>query len=413
MNPSKEEIKLLRELAKRYAEVASSDAMRSVRQRMTENNDLISGRPPVLINEVPWHEMDVGGKLQNLCIDSFSANMETFFRRSLFQWEYFPADMYLEPVFAIPKSFSSSGNGLDIKENQLAADDKNNIVSHEYIDQLEKEEDVDKFHFPVLTLHPEMDEANVSMAREILGDVLPVELRGRELYLSPWDDISMYRGITPILYDLADRPEHLHRIMSRYMACAAKKLEQMEAMGLLENRNPYLHCTPQFSEDLPQKDNESPMFKDVWLRTMAQMFGTVSVDMHEEFDCLYTKPLADRCALVYYGCCEPLDTKIPMLKRTYKNLRKIGVSPWANEEVCGEQIGKDFVYARKPNPSMVSMMTDPNAIREETRKTVEVCMKNGCAYEFVLKDISTVSYKPQNLFIWEKTVRETLDEYYK
>jgi hypothetical protein len=32
--------------------------------------------------------------------------------------------------------------------------------------------------------------------------------------------------------------------------------------------------------------------------------------------------------------------------------------------------------------------------------------------EFVLKDISTVSGKPENLIIWAKTVSDVLDEYY-
>jgi hypothetical protein len=40
-------------------------------------------------------------------------------------------------------------------------------------------------------------------------------------------------------------------------------------------------------------------------------------------------------------------------------------------------------------------------------------MENKCPYEFVLKDISTVGGKPQNLIDWVKTVTETIDRYYK
>jgi len=190
-------------------------------------------------------------------------------------------------------------------------------------------------------------------------------------------------------------------------------------LGLLEYRNTYLHCTPEFTSDLPGKDvqpgepGRGPRLKDVWFRTMAQIFSDVSPEMHEEFDALYTKPLADRCGLTYYGCCEALDKKISMLRKNYRNLRKVGVSPWANEELCAAQIGKDFVYSRKPNPAFVSQATDPEVIRRETKKTVEICQKYGCSFELVLKDISTVSYRPENLVIWERTVRETLDEYYR
>jgi hypothetical protein len=145
---------------------------------------------------------------------------------------------------------------------------------------------------------------------------------------------------------------------------------------------------------------------------MAQMFSDISPEMHEEFDLQYGKRLGDRCALTYYGCCEPLQGKIQVIKKNFKNLRKIGVTPWANEESSAEQIGRDFVYARKANPAFVAIAADPDVIRAETAKTAETCLKYGCPYEIVLKDISTVSYRPENLTIWAKTVAETLDKYY-
>ncbi|NLB36430.1 MAG: hypothetical protein GX824_03900, partial [Clostridiales bacterium] len=43
---------------------------------------------------------------------------------------------------------------------------------------------------------------------------------------------------------------------------------------------------------------------------------------------------------------------------------------------------------------------------------VQACIKYGCPCEFVLKDISTVNYNPENLIVWAKTVSQTLDEYY-
>ena len=133
--------------------------------------------------------------------------------------------------------------------------------------------------------------------------------------------------------------------------------------------------------------------------------------MHWEFDLQYSLPLMEKCAYTYYGCCEALDNKIDMLKRI-PNLRKIGVSPWANVEKCAEQTGKDYVLARKPNPAYVAIKTDPEVVRKETAQTVEAALKYGCPCEFVLKDISTVGFNPQNLIIWAKTVSEILDEYY-
>jgi hypothetical protein len=369
----------------------------------------------VSLHELPWHELDIDGKLTPTCENEFARQIEQRLRRVLYQWEYCPGDMYVEPVYTIQRAYESTGNGIYVVENARFTDENNNIYSHWYADQLETEKDLEKFKMPSVTAYPERDKSNMELASELLGGELGVELRGSDIYHAPWDQISRYRGVTPIFTDLYDRPGHLHAIMEKYTDAAVSEFEQMEKLGLLEYRNTYLHCTPEFTDDIPAKDyreGDAPRFADVWFRSMAQMFSDVSPQMHEEFDILYGKRLADRCALTYYGCCEPLQDKIGVLKKNLKNLRKIGVTPWANEERSAEQIGRDYVYSRKANPAYVAIQSDPEVIRAETVKTVKICEKYGCPYEIVLKDISTASYKPENLMIWDKTVRETLDGFY-
>ena len=151
--------------------------------------------------------------------------------------------------------------------------------------------------------------------------------------------------------------------------------------------------------------------KATWCRSMAQTFGVISPSMFEEFEVDYLHSVADRFAYTYYGCCEPLDDKISKLKKI-KNLRKLGCSPWASVEKCAEQIGGDFVLARKPNPANVAICTDPEVIRRETEETVKACIKYGCPYDIVLKDISTVSNRPENLIVWAQAVSDVLDKYY-
>ena len=57
---------------------------------------------------------------------------------------------------------------------------------------------------------------------------------------------------------------------------------------------------------------------------------------------------------MYYGCCEPLDRKIDIVRKL-PNLRKISITPWADVKRAAEQMGSDFVMARKPNPAMVAV----------------------------------------------------------
>ena len=144
---------------------------------------------------------------------------------------------------------------------------------------------------------------------------------------------------------------------------------------------------------------------------MAQTFGVISPAMFEEFEVDYLLSVAKRFKYTYYGCCEPLDDKIGVLKKI-PNLRKIGCSPWASVERCAEQIRGDYVLSRKPNPAHVAISTDPDVIRREVEETVKACIKYGCAYDYVLKDISTVSGRPENLIVWAQTVSDVLDKYY-
>ena len=61
------------------------------------------------------------------------------------------------------------------------------------------------------------------------------------------------------------------------------------------------------------------------------------------------------------------------------------------------------MLTRKPNPAFVSsagFMWD--GARAEIEATLRAAARNGCAVEFVLKDLSSVGYKPQNLFEWQR-----------
>ena len=171
--------KIIGELARQYREIANLEVNQERKQRLSDVNDLKTGlRPSVWLDELPWHEMDIDGKLKLHCQDEFARGMEWFFRTTLFRWEYFQADMVVENFYPISKSYSSNGNGMEIHEQIKETDEKNNIVSHAYEDSLSTEEDLKKLHPTVITPHPERDEANMAKARELLGEILPVRLMG-------------------------------------------------------------------------------------------------------------------------------------------------------------------------------------------------------------------------------------------
>lgn len=399
--------RIVRELAKQYREMACSEKQQRMNQRMRACNDLTIVRPPVLIDEIPWYQMDIDGELTCLCEDERARKAEARLRQSLFRWKYFKADTLFEPFWRVPIVMKSSGTGMEAEESILRTDNENNIVSHHYSDVLENESALDEMRIPTFWIDEEKTERAMSFYGELFGDALPVRKVGYSYCHSvPWDTITNLRGVEPIMMDMYDRPEYLHRTIRFFTDCLKAKLDFVEKHLPIEPNLADMHCTPAMVSGLAQSG-----FGATWFRGAAQSFGIISPAMFREFEVAYMKPIAERFAYTYYGCCEPLDNKIDVLKEI-KNLRKLGVSPWASVEVCAEQIGRDYVLSAKPNPANVAIQTDAEQIRREIERIVQAAIKHQCPCELVLKDISTVSHRPENLILWADTVSEVLDQYY-
>jgi len=424
MPVSKKDRETLRELASRLAEIGSLPVQQEKIKLWKALNGLKPVRPMVIVSNIPWHEMDVDGELELQTEDAFSRYLETRLRRTLYGWKHMPVDMVVEPVVDVPLAICGVDYlerpvapegilGLDIVERTIAADPNNDVVSHQYFDQLATEEDVQKIVNPTIVLDEEGTARAEEKAHEIFDGVIAVEMQGYFINFSPWDDISKWRGVQQILLDLADKPELMHKIVSRYTDAYLSLLDQLEEQGILGTIHQdiafgqrIVQCSPDYADEIPADgfDPARPRprhsARDCWTQGAAQIFDGVSPAMHQEFELDYAIKWYSRFGLVYYGCCDQLHKKIDLI-RQIPNLRKISMSPLANVEKGAEQIGGDFVFSRKPNPAVfVNDSWEPDAIERDIRETVDSCGRYGCPVEIVMKDISTVRYKPQRLWEW-------------
>lgn len=181
----------------------------------------------------------------------------------------------LTDYYPLAKEYTSSGSGITGQEDVLTTDSTNHIVSHEYHDVLSTEEELAAVRLPKLTACPERDARKKEELQDAFGNILPVRLTGHQIYSPPWDVIPRYRGVGPILMDLYDRPEFLHRTIRKFTETELAKMEQMESLGLLENDLPALHCTPGFTNDLPKVEPDGKIrLKNVctaaWRRCSAR-----------------------------------------------------------------------------------------------------------------------------------------------
>ena len=419
MSVSKRDRDILRELASQVAEIAALPIQQEKIALWKALNGLKPARPMVMLGSVPWHEMDVDGELTVQSEDDFCRGIETELRRTLYSWKHMPADMVVEPVVAIPKvtrgddftlkSSVDSIFGISTVEHTTTIDPNNDVIAHEYFDQLKTEEDVQKIVNPTIVLDEEATAQANEKAQEIFDGILAVETQGYMPTFAPWDRIVNWRGAQNALLDLADRPDFVHQIMARLTDAFLSLLDQLEEQGMLGVCLPatsvarrLIHSSGDYTDELPAEgyDLARPRARDVWTLGMAQIFSEVSPAMHQEFEIDYAVKWYSRFGLVYYGCCDPLDHKIDLLRKI-PNLRKISMSPWVDVERGAEEIGGDFVFSRKPNPAIfVSETWEPDAVVRDLQETLEPCNRYGCPVEFIMKDISTVRYRPDRLWEW-------------
>ena len=91
------DIAIIRELAKQQMEFAMSDKHVRMRKRFQDTNDLKIVRPPLIIEELPWHEMNFDGMLDCRCEDEHLRGIEFWLRTSLLREKYFRCDNFITP----------------------------------------------------------------------------------------------------------------------------------------------------------------------------------------------------------------------------------------------------------------------------------------------------------------------------
>jgi hypothetical protein len=320
--------------------------------------------------------------------------------------------MVVEPFIRVPKAIYNNGFGVVVHEEVAVTDPTNDVVGHRFENQFQTEKDLEKIREPKVSHDPDATERRLEVAHELFDGLLEARPWGADPYLSLWDPIATWMGVENALYALVDRPEFMHRLLGSMTDGYLSMLDQLEEQGLLCEPQSLIHCTGAYTDELPAPgyDPRKPRTKDIWMFGLAQMLATVSPNMFKEFEVDYARRICARFGLVYYGCCDPLHDRMNQV-RLIPNVRKISMSPWVDEERGAAEIGRDFVYSRKPNPAFVAAdRFSPDQVRADLIKTRDICEKYRCPLEFILKDVSTVRYEPQRLFEWARIAMQVVEK---
>ena len=403
---------VLRRLAGSFAEIASLPVQGDLARQWADLNGLRPTRPLVRIFQIPWHEFADEDEMTLQCEDPWARGLENGLRQTLYQWRHMRDDLVLEPVMNARLAVTDSGFGIGEVSD---INNSSGLASRHFHEQIKDLSDVEKIRFPEVSHDEQATQRGLERLTELFGDLMPVRTRGTShFWFAPWDVLITWYGVETAMLDMALRPELVNAAIGRLVDAWLHRLDQYEALNLLSLSDAGTGVGSGglgTTNELPQPDADPAHVRpmDLWGCATPQIFSEVSPAMHQEFALRHELRWLERWGLNYYGCCEPLHTKMDILRQVPR-LRKISCSPKADKASMAEQCGRDVVISLKPNPAVFAgSYWSPEVARRELREDLEKLQ--GCVVEIILKDISTVSFDPQRLWQWAQIAQEEAERF--
>lgn len=238
---------------------------------------------------------------------------------------------------------------------------------------------------------------------EVVGDIIPVKIQFNSFNFSFGYTLVNLMGMENMMLSLYDYPDKFHQMMQMLVDDYLEYMNAIEEGCAILPNNDGSHLNQGswgYTNHLPSLDEISGKveFKDVWGYSNFQETVNISVDMFDEFFFSYMEQISSKFGLFAYGCCEPVDSLWDKCLSRLKNLRKVSVSPWCDEEFFGERIrGKGIVYHRKPFPNYIGVdeVFDEDGFRAHITKTIKAA--RGCPLEITFRDVLTARGEPWRL----------------
>ncbi len=395
---------ILRDLAKQYAEICAHPLQEERRTLWRRHNSLNPTRPLIYVRAFAWHEMP---ESRVLCQAPLAQAYEKFFRYRLF-WHGLNDDSIFEPWITVQATRVC--NGWGVAGERHFSEESHGSYKEDY--PIKELSDLDKLRTPWHEIDEAKTSETVARLSDAIGDLIAINVdRGPSYRMWSGDistDLGHLRGIEHFMLDMLDNPEWLHRLV-RFMSDGILKVHaEAEAAGdwgLCAHQNQAMPYAEELDD--PAANVNGVRRGRLWGYMAAQEFTAVSPSMHEEFLLRYQLPILEKFGLVAYGCCEDLTRKIAML-RQIPNLRRIGVSPFADVARCAEQIGRDYVLSYRPSPAdMVGYGFDRARIRSILTRDLRACKE--CHVDITLKDVETVQHDPDRVRNWVALTRDIID----
>ena len=424
------ERQVIRDLAKKLADLANQPIMEERRKLWYAHNDLKTDQPVIDCSpEGAWRHNVPADTL--ICEDPLLREIEWTLRARIFRAEVINDDVPAEMRWDCRKIISDTGWSVEgQKAHNAFTNESVHVPTISTInpfwrpgynfdetaaefeplisdDDMEDEDIASRLIAPKVIYDEEASKRMFDIHQELLGDILDVQWTGNTYIAFSWmETYTKIRGYENALYDLYDYPEQMHKILAVLEKGYLDLYQQQLDMGLLSmNNSCQYNGTGGFgyTNDIKAPaPGEKLTFKNLWAYAESQEFISVSPEMTKEFAIDYEKRLLEKFGLSAYGCCDNLEKKVPDILNI-DNIRRISVSPWADVESMRDQIGMKAIFSCKPNPSYITGGWDEDLMRKDTMRLMQ--SGKGTAFEIILKDTHTIQ-DPQDFRRWTDLCRE-------
>ncbi|MCL2832185.1 MAG: hypothetical protein FWD78_03355 [Treponema sp.] len=406
-----------REFAKQYAELAHSPAQEQKRRLWRDLNSLKFSRPAIYVRKIPyWEFFDYSAVKSE---DRLLRGIERMFAESVIYRQKLIDDYIFEPWISVRAVLN-----IDEKDRwgvPCALGEKTAQFGAAAFDPpIKNEEDLARIKPAKFEIDEKATAERIEKVKDALGPdmdgVLDVVCSRVGVFCEQWHrdistDIAKLRGLEQIMWDVYDRPEWFHRFVTIMRDTVLEDIDKTEKAGsfrAFNSDNQAMAYGGGLPDPVPQNKVRGP--SDLWVFMASQEFTGIGPELYDEFMLQYQKPIMERFGLSAYGCCEDMNTKIPLLKKI-KNMRRIAITPFSDVRKCAELIGPDYVASYRPKPTdMIAGGLDEDLVSKIIRRDYQILKEFNCPFDITLKDVETIAAKPQNMIRWVEIVRKIGEE---
>jgi hypothetical protein len=374
----------LRDLAERQVELAESEYNKQLYKDWeihgrTDN----TGRPMITVEFDTFADEFILPLLT--CQTDEARSLEKKLMQGIFHAENIHDDTIIRNHIGVCDDLALLPFGLEVRREESGS------LGHHFISQIR--DLADDFHLlGKSNIYKRSGTQTVKFINEVIGDILPVKKVFYPCIISPLQDIVHIMDMEDMYIAMYEEPELFHKMCGMLTDDYLKMFDKMEDEGLIMATNGDIHlCQGSlcFTDSLPYEGSRLKT-SQIWCYMDVQEAQGISGEMYHEFVYPYIKRISERFGLMSYGCCEGVDRFWNDLA-TLKNMRKVSVSAWSNEEFIGEVLkGRKTVYHRKPAPNYIGVdrYLDEDKVRANIKKTVQNA--TGITLEFSQRDVYTV-----------------------